>query len=461
MGVRREVERWMNTTSVEVTLLVLIVVSVVLTVLEVVVAGPLQRALMRMGDALTALFAVELLLRFWTARKKARFFERYWLDILSVLPLVRPLRFLRVLRVLRLFRAGMLFNRRVARVQLAGRTGAELMGLFLATVVLVVMSAMVLTVVEGEGNADFAHFDGSLWFAAYSLVGGEPIGGTPHTPVGRWTTLILMLGGLTLFGVFVGTVSAGMVAGLSRRLEVHELDIDELIDHVLVCGWNQSAPTVLRELFGANAPPGRAVVLVTEKAVPDQDLPQEVPADLLYQYIGDYTRVDVLEAVNLARADQVVLLADELIPRSAQDCDARTVLAALTVERMKPTVYTVAMLHSRQNEELLRLSGVEEIVVGDFFSGMIVGSVSRNRGLVQVLDEILTGNRGNSFHTSVVPRALAGRTVRELHAHLLDGHRAVLVSVELDGRVTVNPPLDRVLAGGERMVVLCDREVGA
>jgi len=454
LGLRRRVERGMNSTGVEVTLLVLIVVSVVLTVLEVVVAEPLRSMLMRLGDVLTALFAIELTLRFWTARKKARFFERYWVDILSVLPLVRPLRFLRVLRVLRLFRAGMLFNRRIARVNLAGRTGVELMGISVATVVLVVMCAMVLTIVEGDANPDFAHFDGSMWFAAYSLIGGEPIGGTPHTSVGRWTTLILMLGGLSLFGVFVGTVSAGMVAGLSRRLEVHELDIDELIDHVLVCGWNQAAPTVLRELFGARAPSGRAVVLVTEKAVPEEDLPHEIPAELLYRHIGDYTRVDVLEAVNLDGASQVVLLADELIPRSAQDCDARTVLAGLTVERMKPTVYTVAMLHSRQNEELLRMAGVEEIVVGDFFSGMIVGSVSRNRGLVQVLDEILTGNRGNSFHTWEVPMALAGQTVRDLHDRMLEQHRAVLVSVELDGQVQVNPPLERVLIGGERMVVL-------
>lgn len=448
----------MNSTAVELTLLVMIVVSVVLTVLEVVVVERLRPPLMLMGDALTFLFAIELTLRFWTARKKTRFFERYWIDILSVLPLVRPLRFLRVLRVLRLFRAGMLFNRRIARVNLAKRAGAELLGLSVATVVLVVMCAMVLTIVEGEGNPDFARFDGSMWFAAYSLIGGEPIGGTPHTPVGRWTTLILMLGGLTLFGVFVGTVSAGMVAGLSRRLEVHELDIDELIDHVLVCGWNQAAPTVLRELLGANAPSDRCVVLVTERPVPEEDLPPELPAERLYRHIGDYTRVDVLEAVNLERADQVVLLADELIPRSAQDCDARTVLAALTVERMKPTAYTVAMLHSRQNVELLRMSGVEEIVVGDFYSGMIVGSVSRNRGLVQVLDEILTGQHGNSFHTWEVPAEMGGHTVRDLHRHLLENSRAVLVSVELDGQVTVNPPLERSLRGGERMVVLSGEE---
>ena len=165
-----------------------------------------------------------------------------------------------------------------------------------------------------------------------------------------------------------------------------------------------------------------------------------------------------MESVNLEHASQVVLLSDELVPRSAQDCDARTVLAALTVERMKPSAYTVAMLHSRQNVELLRMSGVEEIVVGDFYSGMIVGSVSRNRGLVQVLDEILTGRRGNSFHTWNVPRDMAGRTVQELHEFLLLRHRAVLVSVEFDGHVTVNPSLERALEGGERMVVLSGAE---
>ena len=115
----------MNTTTVELTLLVLIVISVVLTVLEVVVAASLRPGLMMAGDILTFVFAVELALRFWTARKKSRFFERYWIDILAVLPLVRPLRFLRALRILRLFRAGMLFNRRVARLHLA-KVGAKL-----------------------------------------------------------------------------------------------------------------------------------------------------------------------------------------------------------------------------------------------------------------------------------------------------------------------------------------------
>lgn len=457
MSLRRSVERHLNSTPVEVGLLVSIIVSVVLTVLEVVVRPPLQGWMMWAGDVLTAVFALELTLRFWVARKKARFFERYWIDILAVLPLVRPLRFLRVLRVLRLFRAGMLFHRRFSGFAVGGRRGTEYLGIAVGTVTLVVMCAMVLYRVEGGSNPGLDRFDKALWYAALSLVGGEPIGATPLTYIGRWTTMVLMVGGLSLFGVFVGFVSAGMVAGLSRRLEVHELDIDELRDHVVVCGWNQAAPTVIQELFGAGAPQDRAVVWVTEHPLGEDRQPQGgIRAELLYLHVGDYTRVDVLEAVNVKHASSVVLLADELIPRSAQDCDARTVLAALTVERMVPGVDTVAMLHSRQNVELLKMAGVEEIIVGDLYSGMIVGSVQRNPGLVRVLDEILTNRHGNTFCTVRVPDTFAGRRVSELHTHLFEVHRALLVSVELGGEMCVNPVPGHVLAGGERMVVLAE-----
>ena len=303
-----------------------------------------------------------------------------------------------------------------------------------------------------------AEIRGSEVADAVSRVGGEPIGAAPATEVGRWTTLALMVGGLTLFGVFVGTVSAGMVAGISRRLEAHEVDIDELVDHVVLCGWNQSAPTVLRDLFGPEAPPGRAVVLVTELPVPELDLPRSLPPGLLYQHIGDYTRVDVLEAVGIREASAVVLLADELVPRSAQDGDARTVLAALTVERMKHGIYTIAMLHRRQNEELLRMAGVEEIVVGDVFSGRIVGSVSRNRGLVQVLDEVLDSSRGNNFRTVRVPPELASGDVRGLHRALLETRGAVLIALEIGGRMVVNPPLDSPVTAGARAVVVSRAE---
>ncbi|MBX2797061.1 MAG: NAD-binding protein [Myxococcales bacterium] len=440
-------------------LLILITASVLLTAVEVMLPGMELQAVEAASDGLTALFAVELVLRFWIARKKTRFFERYWVDILAVLPLIRPLRLFRVLRMLRLFRAGVLFRRRISTFNGGFRTqGGEFLGLMIATILILVFCAIVLRAVEGPGNGEFDTLSEVLWFSAFSLVGGEPIGGTPVSDAGRWTTLLLMVGGMTLFGVFVGTVSAGMVTRLRGRLEVHELDIDELVDHVVVCGWNHSARAVLTEMFGPGSPVGRAVVVVTEKPIPDDDIPMDkVRVEHLYRHIGDYTRETVLKAIGIVNAESVILMADDLVARSNQDCDARTVLAALTIERMVPDIYTVAELHSRQSEELLRNSGVEDVVVADFYAGMILGSVQRNRGLVRVLNDILTQAHGSAFHTVSLPKSWAGRRAAELHQELYREHRALLVSVEQEGNVFVNPDPEVELTAGQRIVVICQR----
>jgi len=452
--VRRVLDRAVHNVYTEIGLFVLIVVSIGLTILEAATKDP-PESIMIAGDVLTGIFVVELLLRFLLARKKRRFFYRYWIDIIAVLPWTRPLRLLRVLRVLRLFRAGVLFRRRMMGM-LGGplqRSGTEGLALVIATFALVLLSAAVMPRVEtGEG---FESFSEALWFATYSLVGGEPIGGDPTTLVGRTTTLVLMLGGMTLFAVFVGSISATMVHRLRGQLEVHELDLDELTDHVVVCGWNESGRTVLRELFGRGAPWDRAVVLVTEDRIPIESFPREyVRPENLYRHIGDYTRESVLEEVRIERAESVILMADDLVPRSNQDCDARTVLAALTIERMNPGIYTVAELHSRENEELLRKAGVEDVVVADFYAGMILGSVQRNRGLVRVLDDILTQAHGNAFHTWTLSGRWEGLTVSDL-ATELRRDQTILVSIERDGEMITNPSPALTLSEGQAVVVIC------
>jgi voltage-gated potassium channel len=443
---RTRVDRALHHPLVEGILLVLIAASVAGTIAEVLVPAPMSRWLVYADDALALVFAIELSLRFLVAKKKIRFFERYWVDILAVIPLW----FLRVLRVLRIFRAVILLQRRLSpfRGRLAVRN--ELAATVLGCATLALLSALVLQRSEG---AEFADLEHSLWFSLFSLVGGEPIGGNPTSHVGRWTTLVLMMGGMTVFGVFVATVSAGMVARLTSQLEIHELDIDELVGHIVVCGWNGSAVTLLRELLVAEQ--GAPVVLVTEVPAPEIDLRLlGAHRDRLYLHVGDYTRLDVLETLAIRQASRVVLLADGLVSRSDQDCDARTVLAALTIERMARGIYTVAELHNQDNEALLKLAGVEDVVVADVYAGLILGTVQRNRGIVRVFDDILTVRHGSSFDTIEVPPELVGSPVTTvLHMLHLRQHM-LLLAVEQGGQTRVNPPPEMVVEAGARLVVL-------
>jgi len=409
--------------------------------------------------AFTVVFTVELSLRYWVAKKKKRFFQKYWLDIVALIPVARPLRMLRVLRLLRLWRAGRLLNRRLQSFGgIFSGAVTELTTLVTISAVIVIAAAAVLHL----GDPDtFVSVDESLWFAVLSLVAGEPIGLDPESTLGRWGTLVLMIGGVIVVSMFIGTVSASMSARLAKRMEGPEMDLDEFEGHVVVCGWNGSAPMLLAELFAPGTPRDRAVIVVTEGERPSDWPTAGLPLDRLHHLHGDWTRLEVLESVGIRSASTAILLRDVQISRSDQDRDARTVLAALTIEMANPQIYTVAELHSAQSEKMLKLRGVEEVVIGEVYSGMILGSAARNPGLVSLLEDILDMRGGNSFWSCVVPERLHGATVAKLRRELHDRHGATLMSVEpVEGPgVRVNPPDDLQIHRGDIVIVVARREI--
>ncbi|TVQ92971.1 MAG: hypothetical protein EA397_05640 [Deltaproteobacteria bacterium] len=475
---RKTVRAFMGHPLTEATVVVLILISVGLLVVELAFAED-SAALMWLESInylITAIFVVELSLRYWVAKSKRRFFKTYWIDIIALLPVVRPLRMLRVLRLLRLWHAGRLLNRRLrAFGGVFSAAVTELTTLITISAVVVLSSAAVLHL----GDPDtFDTIDESLWFALLSLIAGEPIGIEPESQLGRWGTLILMLAGMVIMAMFIGTVAAGMGAKLAKRMEGPDMALDELEDHVVVCGWNGSAPTVLNELFALGTPKSRNVVVITEGPIPSDFPTEELPLDRLFHVVGDWTRLEMLESVGIRAASACILLRDVQSPRSDQDRDARTVLAALTIEMANPQIYTVAELHSSQSERMLKMRGVEEVVVGELYAGMILGSASRNPGLVAMLQNVLDMRQGHSFWSVSVPERFAGKPVGELRRELHDKHGATLMSIEplpvppTDGPtpskvtdprgirgVQVNPSDSLELRTGDIAIVVADREL--
>lgn len=91
----------------------LILLSVVLLVIEIeeLVTGQALEWVILAGHVITGVFIVELSLRWFAAPSTRRFWREYWLDVLAVLPFLRPLRLMRVLRLLGLYRVGVMAQR--------------------------------------------------------------------------------------------------------------------------------------------------------------------------------------------------------------------------------------------------------------------------------------------------------------------------------------------------------------
>lgn len=464
---RYAVDRFLHHPVTDLVVIALIVAAVISVLAEEATRGTAISAFYaQVSDALALVFAVELTARFLVARRKLTFFRHYWLDIIAIFPAWRGLRLLRVLMLLRLFRAGVLLNRRTRFMGgVLRNTLSELTIVATISATMVLVGAMMVhhgsgaVAIDGAG-LEPGGLEGALWYAVFTLIGGEPIGGMPTSQWGRILTLGLMLGGLTVFGVFVGTVSATMAALLSQRLEIDVMDLGRLQDHLVICGWNPAGAPMIAELIGPGQPDRDLVVVGEAEHEPAALAHLRAQSERLHYVRADYTQVRVLEELCIDKAAGAVIMTDAHGDRTDADRDARTVLTALTIEKMSKGIFVCAELVDSQHEDLLRMAGVEAVVIRDWYAGAIMGSMGRSRGMAAVISDLLTTTSGNAFHHVKVPRRLDGKTVMELHQLLKEQHGAILVSLERPGHETqVNPPAGQRVEAGDRLVVISTKPV--
>ncbi len=227
------------------------------------------------------------------------------------------------------------------------------------------------------------------------------------------------------------------------------MELDDLYEHVVICGWNQAGPLVVRELM--HDPRYDHFVIISENPNIESDpIVQEFP-DQVMTLVGDYTRINCLKEAGGERASVALLLADSTIEeRSAQDRDARTVLAAMLIEKLNADIHTTVQLLNRDNQASLKQVGVEEIIVSEEYVGNIMATVTRSRGIVSMLDELLTHAYGHQFYRCRLPSEMVGMNIGEAISHLKKEYDATLLAVDLQNgagvnSVKVNPPTDLVL----------------
>jgi voltage-gated potassium channel len=149
-----------------------------------------------------AAFAFELVVKVYLAPDRRRYLIAHWMDVITVLvPFLRPLRLLRLVVV------GIRFwteARTVLRERTFGVIGT-------ASILAVATAAWLVYVAERGGDGSIQTFADALWWAAATIttVGYGDV--YPKTPAGRGVAVVLMLVGISLFGLLTARVAAFFV----------------------------------------------------------------------------------------------------------------------------------------------------------------------------------------------------------------------------------------------------------
>ena len=469
----------------------LILISVVLVFVQLFLSptDPVQAPLETIQVVITVLFALELGIKYYVAPDKIRYVSQYWIDLIAIIPWAQSLRVLRVLRLLRVFRVAMILSRRISFISSLFRSAVGEY-LVLAIIMLLFLGVGTFALYNSERHARTAQLEelrqslppdefaaardaleaqgsladpeSALWATVFFLVATEPMIAQPESTVGRAVTLVVMFGGLTTFAIFTGVVTALMVNRLKRRLEIDDMDRFQLVDHLVICGWNRLVPLMLEEFQQApNFDP--QIVIVAEL----DDLPPEIArlerGARVFFVRGDCTKPEVLEQARIQHASRAVIVADNSRDRSAQDRDARTVLASLMIERMCPGIYTCAQLLNRDNEPHLRAAGIEEVILTSEAGGHHLAIATMNFGLSQVLDTLMTAKIGPILEKVPVPQDLIGQPFVSALEHYKRTHDSIPIGVEILGQdgprtegyaLQVNPAHQTILGERDNLVLI-------
>lgn len=215
----------------DVSLLVIILVSVGLVILESVpiIRDNYQQTLKILEWIITIIFTLEYIVRIVIVRKPFRYIFSFYgiIDFLSVIPtylslvivgsqslvVIRILRLLRIFRILKLTRYTQA-GRTLARAIWASREKISVFIFFV--VILVVIVGTVMYLVEGEEHG-FTSIPRGIYWAIVTLttVGYGDI--SPETPVGQFFASIVMIMGYAIIAVPTGIVTAEIINPTNRR----------------------------------------------------------------------------------------------------------------------------------------------------------------------------------------------------------------------------------------------------
>lgn len=442
----RRVEAALYSTPAEIFVYIMIILSVAGIALEVSKPELVETYpdFFNYSEAIfIVFFTIEYFAKFAVAQDKWLFFRRYFIDLLAILPflrffrLFRGFRILRLLRVVRLLRLGNMIARRLSTFDGAGdmREAIIIFVVFLSTVF--AGSIGILMFERTIPDTHFKTFGDGLWWCLVTITTVGYGDKYPQSPEGKVLGGVIMLVGLSFYGLVAGLGSNFIINRLKKG---NEWMISTFTNHVIVLGVNEKLPRIVNLLLDM----GHQVAIVTD----DVDRVPQYPEHLVAIVEGDFVMEKTLEKARVEASSSAIILAD-IEGRTPRDADARSVLAALAIERIKPEVKTVVESLGIDTAFHLQSANVDDIIQSGGMTAEILAFSTDHAGYADHLKTLLRFVHQHRIVEDPVPQRLEGKTLYDIQG-ILANEQKILLGVRRGGEDSLDP--DLVLGRGDTLI---------
>jgi len=304
------------------------------------------------------------------------------------------------------------------------------------------ISAFVYFAESSEEGSSIDSFGKSVW---YSIVTMTTTGYGDIVPKGLNGRIIGIIG--IILGVLITAVASAVITSVFVEKKLQEgrgLKDIKLKDHIIICGWNKTAESVLDNFIKGGIGKKEEIVLVNELEEEEISTIISTYKELDIQFVkGDFVNENVLIRAGITRASSVILLADDSQHQNIQNTDERTILASMAINSLNPKLKTSAQLLKGTNAVHLKRANVNEIIIDGEFSGFLISNAATSPGIHQLVQSLLSYKSGSTVIKHPIPRSYVGKKFSELYQFFMEKKQALLMGVITE---KVDMSLDDVLS---------------
>ena len=268
------------------------------------------------------------------------------------------------------------------------------------------------------------------------------------TDGGRMFSSFLIILNIGIFAYVLSVFSYYVISGeflKSLHLRMIGNQIENLKDHVIICGHGRYGSVVCTHFSSQNTP--YVVVEIDNEVIREI---QRSEQKILYLE-GDATQDEVLQAAGIEKAKALI---------SALADDAENLYVVLTARQLNPGLDIISRATNTKAQDKLRLAGANHVVmpeqIGGFYMAALVSKPDATEFFSYITSDLGSEIEFEEFPYEDLPDSLRGKPIRDLGIREKTGTSIIALKHGID-KFTVNPSPDTVLTDSCSCIVLGTR----
>jgi len=266
----------------------------------------------------------------------------------------------------------------------------------------------------------------------------------PLSTPGMYFTIFLIITSFGIFAYAVSTITKYVIGGAighyykNRKVKNK---IQQLKDHVIVCGYGRNGRQAVAELIDHEVP---IVVIENDESTMEKILDNP---ELLYVH-GDATKDEILSICRTERAKALI---------TTLPVDADNLYVVLTAKELNPGMTIISRASNEHSDQKLKRAGATNVIMPDRIGGQRMAKLVAQPDVVEFLDYIMLQSAENvsleEVSCSKLNSCFEGKSIRELDIRNESGANIIGLK-RSDSTFLINPLPEIQLTSLDKLFVL-------